>query len=112
VVQFGPQRGELVVDAAVACPHPGGHQAHDRAGIADAGQEHQDAEDHQPPVGGFTGYATVTVTDPAVLDDACAALEADAAAARIEVRRMWFAQDSGFALGALPLGLGLPKRRW
>ena len=23
---------------------------------------------------------------------------------------MWFAQDSGFALGALPLGLGLPRR--
>jgi hypothetical protein len=60
----------------------------------------------------FTGYATVTVTDPADLDDACAALEADAAAARTEIRRMWFAQDAGFAMGALPLGLGLPKRRW
>jgi hypothetical protein len=60
----------------------------------------------------FTGYATVTVTDPAALEDACAALEADAAAARIELRRMWFCQDSGFALGALPLGLGLPRRRW
>jgi hypothetical protein len=60
----------------------------------------------------FTGYATVTVTDPAGLEDACAALEADAAAARIELRRMWFCQDSGFALGALPLGLGLPQKRW
>jgi hypothetical protein len=60
----------------------------------------------------FTGYVTVTVTDPAALEDACAALEADAAAARIELRRMWFAQDTGFALGALPLGLGLPSRRW
>jgi hypothetical protein len=30
----------------------------------------------------------------------------------MELRRMWFAQDSGFALGALPLGLGLPRRRW
>ena len=60
----------------------------------------------------FTGYATVTVTDPAHLEDACAALEADAAAARIELRRMWFCQDSGFALGALPLGLGLPRNRW
>jgi hypothetical protein len=60
----------------------------------------------------FTGYATVTVTDPATLEDACAALEADAAAARIELRRMWFCQDSGFALGALPLGLGLPRKRW
>jgi hypothetical protein len=28
------------------------------------------------------------------------------------LRRMWFAQDSGFALGALPLGMGLPKRGW
>jgi hypothetical protein len=60
----------------------------------------------------FTAYAVTTVTDPASLDDACAALEADAAAARIEIRRMWFAQDIGFALGALPLGMGLPRRRW
>jgi hypothetical protein len=60
----------------------------------------------------FTGYAAVTVTDPDALADACAALEADAAAARIELRRMWFAQDSGFALAALPVGMGLPKRRW
>jgi hypothetical protein len=60
----------------------------------------------------FTGYVTVTVADPAQLDDACAALEADAAAARIELRRMWFAQDVGFAMGALPLGFGLPRRRW
>lgn len=60
----------------------------------------------------FTAYAVTTVTDPADLDDACAALEADAAAARIEIRRMWFAQDIGFALGALPAGMGLPRRRW
>jgi hypothetical protein len=59
----------------------------------------------------FTAYATVTVAAGG-LEDACAALEADAAAARIELRRMWFAQDAGFGLGALPLGLGLPKRRW
>ena len=60
----------------------------------------------------FAGYVTVTVTDPDQLEDACAALEADAAAARIELRRMWFAQDVGFAMGALPLGFGLPKKRW
>ena len=60
----------------------------------------------------FTAYVTVTVAGQAQLDDACAALEADAAAARIEIRRMWFAQDAGFAMGALPLGFGLPKRRW
>jgi hypothetical protein len=59
----------------------------------------------------FAGYATVTA-QPETIEDACAALEADAAAARIEMRRMWFAQDAGFALGALPLGMGLPKRRW
>ena len=60
----------------------------------------------------FTAYAVTTVTDAADLEDACAALEADAAAARIEIRRMWFAQDIGFALGALPVGMGLPRRRW
>ncbi len=60
----------------------------------------------------FTAYVTVTVTRLADLDDACAALEADAAAARIELRRMWFAQDVGFAMSALPLGFGLPHRRW
>jgi len=60
----------------------------------------------------FTAYAAVTVTDPGTVDDACAALEADAAAARIELRRMWFAQDSGFVLACLPSGMGLPKRRW
>jgi hypothetical protein len=59
----------------------------------------------------FAGYATVTARADTI-EDACATLEADAAAARIEVRRLWFAQDAGFALGALPLGMGLPKRRW
>jgi hypothetical protein len=59
----------------------------------------------------FTAYVTVTVTDPDMIEDACAALEADAAAARIEIRRAWFSQDIGFA-ATLPLGLGLPKRRW
>jgi hypothetical protein len=53
-----------------------------------------------------------TVTDSGGMEDACAALEADAAAARIEVRRMWWAQDAGFAMAALPLGMGLPRRRW
>jgi len=59
----------------------------------------------------FTAYVTVTA-DPDAVEDACAALEADAAAARIEIRRAWFSQDIAFAAGALPLGLGLPKRRW
>jgi hypothetical protein len=60
----------------------------------------------------FTAYVTVTVTDAEDLEDACAAVEADAAASRIELRRMWFAQDVGFAMSALPVGMGLPKKRW
>ena len=60
----------------------------------------------------FSGYVSVTVTDTADIAEALAALEADAASARIEIRRMWGAQDVGFALAALPAGLGLPRRRW
>jgi hypothetical protein len=60
----------------------------------------------------FCGYVSVTVTGGSDLADAMAGLEADAAAARIELRRMWGAQDVGFALAALPAGLGLPQRRW
>jgi hypothetical protein len=60
----------------------------------------------------YTGYVTLTVTDSEELEDACMALEADAAAARIEIRRMWYAHDAGFAMGALPLGFGLPRKRW
>jgi hypothetical protein len=59
----------------------------------------------------FTGYVTVTATDPEQVDDACAELQASAAAAGIELRRMYGAQDVGFAL-TLPVGVGLPKRRW
>ena len=83
---------------------------HERAAMERAlGQDAERAAGHG--LVRFAGYATVTAqTD--TIEDACAALEADAAAARIEVRRMWFAQDAGFALGALPLGMGLPKRRW
>jgi hypothetical protein len=59
----------------------------------------------------FTALVSVTVTDPARLDEACAELEADAAMSRIELRRLWGAQDSGFAACCLPLGHGLPDRR-
>jgi hypothetical protein len=83
---------------------------HERAAMERAlGQDAERAAGHG--LVRFTGYATVTAED-GTIEDACAALEADAAAARIELRRIWFAQDSGFALGALPLGLGLPKRGW
>jgi hypothetical protein len=60
----------------------------------------------------FNAYLTVTVADRDDLEKACAELEADASAARIEIRRMWYGQDLGFAAGSLPLGLGLPKKRW
>ena len=60
----------------------------------------------------FAAYCTVTVTDPADLEDACATLEIDAATAGIELRRMWLAQDVGFALSTLPVGMGLPRKRW
>jgi len=59
----------------------------------------------------FTALLAVTVTDPADLDAACAAVEADAAMARLVLRRLWGAQDAGFAAAALPLGQGLPARR-
>jgi hypothetical protein len=59
----------------------------------------------------FTGLVTVTVTDPAQLETACAELQQDGAAAGLELRRLWGAQDAGFAAGAIPLGQGLPARR-
>ncbi|MFJ9343768.1 SCO6880 family protein [Streptomyces sp. NPDC101733] len=59
----------------------------------------------------MTAVLTLTVTDLAELETACAELQADAAAAGLEVRRMWGAQDVGFASGALPLAQGLPDRR-
>jgi hypothetical protein len=59
----------------------------------------------------FTGLVAVTVTNPDLLAEACAELEADAAMARVELRRLWGAQDSGFAACCLPLGQGLPARR-
>jgi hypothetical protein len=81
-----------------------------------AAQRRADEQDAERAAGHglvrFTGYVTVTVTQPGQLADAVAGLEADAVAARIEIRRMWGAQDVGFALAALPAGLGLPQRRW
>lgn len=59
----------------------------------------------------FTGLVTVTVTSPDELETACAELQQDGAAAGLELRRLWGAQDAGFASGALPLGQGLPARR-
>ncbi|MDP5317400.1 SCO6880 family protein [Streptomyces poriferorum] len=59
----------------------------------------------------MTAVLSVTVTDLEELETACAEMQADAAAAGLELRRMWGAQDVGFAAGALPLGQGLPDRR-
>ncbi|MFE9406800.1 SCO6880 family protein [Streptomyces sp. NPDC006530] len=59
----------------------------------------------------MTAVLAVTVTSYAELETACAELQADAAASGLELRRMWGAQDTGFATGALPLGQGLPDRR-
>ncbi|MEU2389587.1 SCO6880 family protein [Streptomyces sp. NPDC007369] len=59
----------------------------------------------------MTAVLTVTVTDFDEMETACAELQADAAASGLEVRRMWGAQDTGFATGALPLGQGLHDRR-
>jgi hypothetical protein len=59
----------------------------------------------------FTGYLTVTVNEPDDLADACAQAEAGAALIGIELRRMYGAQDTGFAM-TLPVGLGLPAKRW
>jgi hypothetical protein len=76
---------------------------------------HADAQDAARAAGHgivrFTGLVAVTVTDPDQLPGACAELEADAAMARVELRRLWGAQDTGFAACCLPLGQGLPGRR-
>jgi Putative type VII ESX secretion system translocon, EccE len=71
----------------------------------------QDAEHaHGSGLARFTGYLTVTVEEPGQLPDACAQAEAGAALVGIELRRMYGAQDTGFAM-TLPVGLGLPTKR-
>ena len=59
----------------------------------------------------FTGYLTVTVTDPAELDRAVASVEQDAANAKIELRLLYGTQDVGFFASVLPLGSGMPLVR-
>lgn len=77
----------------------------DRAAAQDAEQAHGSG------LCRFTGYLTVTVEEPGELSDACAQAEAGAALVGIELRRMYGAQDTGFAM-TLPVGLGLPTKRW
>lgn len=83
---------------------------HEQQALAEAeAQDRQRAEGHG--LVRFVAYLTVTVTDPTHLDLACSELETDAAQTGLEVRRLWGAQDVGFFAAAMPLGLGLPKRR-
>lgn len=71
----------------------------------------QDTEHaHGSGLARFTGYLTVTVDQSDQLADACAQAEAGAALVGIELRRMFGAQDVGFAM-TLPVGLGLPATR-
>ncbi|MGI8813903.1 MAG: SCO6880 family protein [Pseudonocardia sp.] len=55
-------------------------------------------------VGRLTVYVTTTVTDPGQLPAAIADVEQRAGAAKLRLRRMWGAQQAGFAAS---LGLGL-----
>lgn len=55
-------------------------------------------------VGRLTVYVTTTVTDPGQLPAAVADVEQRAGAAKLRLRRMWGAQQAGFAAG---LGLGI-----
>ena len=72
----------------------------------------QDVEHaHGSGLARFTGYLTVTVDEPDQLAEACVQAEAGAALVGIELRRMYGAQDTGFAM-TLPVGLGLPATRW
>lgn len=59
----------------------------------------------------MTCLLAVTVMDLTELETACAELQADASQAGLELRRVWGAQDSAFAIVALPLAQGLPDRR-
>lgn len=71
----------------------------------------QDTEHaHGSGLARFTGYLTVTVDQSDQLAEACAQAEAGAALVGIELRRMFGAQDTGFAM-TLPVGLGLPAKR-
>jgi hypothetical protein len=53
----------------------------------------------------FSGYVTVTVGDPGVLEASCARVEQAAALARVELRRLYGAQGEALAY-TLPTGRG------
>jgi hypothetical protein len=58
----------------------------------------------------FAGYASVTVTDRSLLEEAWDELCADAGAAGLVLRRCSGWVDTAFACAAVPAGLGLPGK--
>ncbi|MGQ0843486.1 MAG: SCO6880 family protein [Sporichthyaceae bacterium] len=97
---------------AVAMRHRTGQLVPEHERLAQRDAHEQDAQRAQGHgLVRLVGYLTVTVTDHADLDLACSELETDAAQAGLEVRRLWGAQDAGFHATAVPLGIGLPKRK-
>ncbi|HLY83530.1 MAG TPA: SCO6880 family protein, partial [Acidimicrobiales bacterium] len=58
----------------------------------------------------FAGYASVTVTDRSLLEEAWDELCADAGAAGLVLRRCSGWVDTAFACAAVPVGMGLPGR--
>jgi hypothetical protein len=58
----------------------------------------------------FAGYAAVTVTDRALLEEAWDELCADAGAAGLVLGRCSGWIDTAFACAAVPVGLGLPGK--
>jgi len=58
----------------------------------------------------FAGYASVTVTDRTLLEEAWDELCADAGAAGLVLRRCSGWIDAAFACAAVPVGLGLPGK--
>jgi hypothetical protein len=58
----------------------------------------------------FAGYASVTVTDRTLLEEAWDELCADAGAAGLVLRRCSGWVDTAFACAAVPVGLGLPGK--
>jgi hypothetical protein len=78
--------------------------------LVDARSAAQTAQEEAPGAGlvNFGMVVTATVTNPARLPDAVAAVEQASGTARVLLRRAYGSQDTAFA-ASLPLGLVLPK---
>jgi len=59
----------------------------------------------------FRILLTVTVPHQASVEASVQGAQGDARNAHLQLRRLWFAQDSAFYAAALPLALGLPSMR-